>query len=193
MPERRESNCAQRDARRFVVIGTSGAGKTTVARRVADILHIPHIEFDAYRHGPSWTETPDDVFRAQVSEALRADAWVADGNYFRVAHDVVWPRATTVVWLDYPFHVVMWRLFWRTMRRGILREELWNGNREKLWWHFVTRDSLFLWVLKTHWRRRRTMPEAFALPEHAHLEVVHLRSRKSTTTWLETLRMETRR
>ena len=188
MPERRESGRAHRDAQRFVVIGTSGAGKTTVARRVADILRVPHVEFDAYRHGPNWTRTPDDVVRDRLREALRIEGWVVDGNYFRMAHDVVWPRATTVVWLDYSIHVVMWRLFWRTMRRGILREELWNGNREKLWWHFVTRDSLFLWVLKSHWRRRRTMPDAFARPEHAHLEVVRLRSPKSTSEWLESLR-----
>ena len=156
------------------------------------MLDLPHVEMDAYRHGPNWTETPNDVFRERLGEALRADAWVADGNY-SFARDVVWPRATTVVWLDYPFHVVMWRLFWRTMRRGILREELWNGNREKLWWHFVTRDSLFLWALKTHWRRRRTIPEAFALPEHAHLDVVRLRSTKSTNEWLETPGKPTRR
>ena len=74
------------------------------------------------------------------------------------------------------------------MRRGIFREELWNGNREKLWWHFATRDSLFLWVLKTHWRRRRTMPAVFAQAEHAHLDVVRLRSPRSTDEWLRTLR-----
>ena len=179
-------SCHQ-NARRLVVIGTSGAGKTTVARRIASILDVPHIEFDAYRYGPNWTKTPDDMVRDRLSEALRAEAWVADGNYFRVARDVVWPRTTTVVWLDYSIHVVMWRLFARTMRRGILQEEVWNGNRERLWWHFVTRDSLFLWALKTHWSRRRTMPAAFARPEHAHLDVVHLRSTKSTNEWLETL------
>ena len=179
-------SCHQ-NARRLVVVGTSGAGKTTIARQIASILDVPHIELDSYRYGPNWTKTPDDVVRDRLSEALRAEAWVADGNYYRMARDVVWPRATTVVWLDYSIHVVMWRLFGRTMRRGILQEELWNGNREKLWWHFVTRDSLFLWALNTHWRRRRTMPAVFAQPEHAHLDVVHLRSPKSTNDWLETL------
>ena len=187
MPELLEYDAANGHARRLVVIGTTGAGKTTVARRIASTLDVPHIELDSYRYGPNWTEIPDEVVRDRLNESVRAEAWVADGNYYRLARDAVWPRATTVVWLDYPFHVVMWRLFARTMRRGILREELWNGNREKLWWHFVTRDSLFLWALKTHWRRRRTMPEAFAQPECAHLDVVHLRSTKSTNEWLETL------
>ena len=180
----------QATGRRLVVIGTSGAGKTTVARQVSSILGVPHIEFDAYRHGPNWTETPDDLFREQLRAALRGDEWVADGNY-SIARDVVWPRATTLVWLDYPMRVVMWRLFWRTMRRGVLREELWNGNKENLWWHLATRDSLFAWVLKTHWRRRRTMPAAIAQPEHAHLDVVRLRSPKATREWLRTLQAMT--
>ena len=187
LPEAEENGGCHQNARRLVVIGTSGAGKSTIARQIASILDVPHIELDSYRYGPNWTKTPDDVVRDRLSEALRAEAWVADGNYYRIARDVVWPRATAVVWLDYSIHVVMWRLFGRTMRRGILQEELWNGNRERLWWHFITRDSLFLWALKTHWSRRRTMPAAFARPEHAHLDVVHLRSTKSTNEWLETL------
>ena len=176
----------QLDNRRLVVIGTSGAGKTTLARKIAKALDAPHIEFDAIRHGPGWTETPDDVFRKRLRPQVEGERWVADGNY-SFARDIVWPGATTVVWLDFPIWVVMWRLFRRTMRRGILRVELWNGNREKLWWHFFSRDSLFLWALQTHWRRRRTMPPALAHPDHVHLDLVHLRSPRKADRWLLTL------
>ena len=148
---------------------------------------MPHIEFDGIRHGPDWTETPDHVFRELLSRQLQGARWVADGNY-SFARDVVWPRATTVVWLDYPFRIVMWRLFWRTMRRGVFRQELWNGNREQLWRHFFSRQSLFLWAMQTHWRRRRTIPAALAHPEHAHLDLVHLRSPKTAHQWRLTLR-----
>lgn len=175
-----------RAADRLVLVGTSGAGKTTMAKRIAQALDMSHIEFDGIRHGPNWEETPDDLFKEILSRRLQGDRWVADGNY-SFARDVVWPRATTVVWLDYPIRVVMWRLFWRTMRRGVLRQELWNGNRERLWWHFFSRQSLFLWAMRTHWRRRRTIPAALADPEHAHLDLVHLRSPKDARRWLLTL------
>jgi len=171
---------------RLVLVGTSGAGKTTMATRVAKALDLPHVEFDGIRHGPNWTESPGDVFKVILGRRLQEDRWVADGNY-SFARDVVWPRADAVVWLDYPIRVVMWRLFWRTIRRAVFRQELWNGNREKLWWHFCSRQSLFLWALQTHWRRRRTIPAALAHPEHVHLGLVHLRSPKAADRWLLTL------
>jgi len=168
---------------RIVVLGTTGAGKTTLAAEIAGALGAPHFELDYYRFRPNWVETPNDEFRESVREALRGERWVADGNY-GLARDVIWPRATMLVWLDYPIYVVMWRLFWRTLGRGVLRKELWHGNREKLWWHFVTRDSLFLWALKTHWFRRRQIPSQLERPEHGHLELVHLRSPGAAREWM---------
>ena len=168
---------------RIAVIGTTGCGKTTVARVLAQGLNVPHVELDALRWDPNWTEAPDDIFRERISEALKADAWVAEGNY-SIARDIIWPRANTVVWLDYPLRVVMWRLFWRSLRRSVTKEELWNGNREQFRTQFLSRDSLFLWALKTYWRLRRQFPLLFEKPEHTHLRVVHLSSPRATKRWL---------
>ncbi len=176
--------------RRVVVIGTTGSGKSTLARDLARTQAIPHVEMDAYRHGSSWTETPDDEFRRLLDNALRGEGWVADGNY-SVTRDVVWTRATAIVWLDYTFGLVFWRLLLRTLRRGILRETLWNGNKENLFDHFFTKNSLFLWAFKTHWRHRRTLPPAFAEPQYAHLRLVRLRSPRETARWLEHVRQAT--
>jgi len=169
---------------RVIVLGTSGSGKTTFARELASKLGVTHVEFDAYRHGPNWAETPNDIFRSQLDEALSGDRWVADGNY-SVARDIVWPRATAVVWLDYKFPVIFWRLWWRTWGRAVRRTELWNGNRENLWEHFFTKDSLFLWVFKTHWSRSHRYLEAFEQPEHGHLHVLRFRSPRETRRWLD--------
>ncbi len=173
--------------RRVVVVGTTGSGKTTLARDLAQTHDVPHVEMDAYRHGPNWTETPDGEFRRLLDHALRGDGWVADGNY-RVTRDVVWTRATAIVWLDYTFGLVFWRLLLRTLRRGILRQTLWNGNKENLFSHFFTRDSLFWWAVKSHWRHRRTLPAALAEPEYAHLRVIRLRSPRATGRWLASVR-----
>ena len=171
---------------RIVVLGTTGSGKTTVARALAQGLTIPHVELDAFRFDPNWTEVPNDIFRERISQALKADAWVVDGNY-SIARDLIWPRANTVVWLDYPLRVIMRRLLWRTLRRSVSKEELWNGNRERFRTQFLSRDSLILWALKTYRRLRRQFPLLFEKPEHTHLRVVHLSSPRATKRWLSSL------
>ena len=174
------------DLRRIAVVGTTGSGKTTLAATLANRLEAPHVEFDAYRHGPNWVPAPDEVFRRNVSEKLAGETWVADGNYSAI-RDVVWTRATAIVWLDYSFHVVFWRLFRRTMARGITGAELWNGNREILWRHFLTKDSLFLWAFQTHWSLRKTVSAALVAPEHSHLNALRFRSPAATDAWLDSI------
>ncbi len=79
-------------------------------------------------------------------------AWVADGNYETKGGDLVRARADTVIWLDFPRVTVMRQLAWRTARRGLLRERLWNGNRESLR-NALSRDperSVLLWSWTRH-------------------------------------------
>ena len=87
---------------RVLVMGTTGSGKTTVGRRIAERLGVPFVELDALNWGPNWTEMLLEEFRHNVAVAASGDAWVIDGNSGK-ARDITLPRATTVVWLDYPF------------------------------------------------------------------------------------------
>jgi len=136
---------------RMVVIGATSSGKSTLAKRLAEKMGGDFIELDALHWEANWQEAKLDVFRARVETATQSDAWVVAGNY-HVARDLVWPKAEAVIWLDYTFPVVFWRLLRRTLRRGIMREELWNGNREKFWQHLKlwSDDSLFHWLFKTY-------------------------------------------
>lgn len=171
---------------RVAVVGTSGSGKTTLARRLAQRLQIVHVEIDALHWGPNWTPVLREELRARVSQALSGDAWTIDGNYSAV-RDIVWSRANTIVWLDYSLPVVMSRVTRRTIRRFVLREELWNGNRERFREAFFSRDSIIWWALSTYGRRKREYPRLFDQPEHRHLDVVRLHSPRATHEWLEGL------
>jgi adenylate kinase family enzyme len=166
-----------------MIVGSTGAGKTTLARRLAERLALPRVELDALYWEPGWRPAPAEVFRARVAEALAGSAWVVDGNYGTV-RDIVWRRAELLVWLDYPLPLVLWRLLRRTLRRALTREELWNGNRERLTTNFASRDSLFLWAIQTHAVRRREYAHAVRAPEHRHLAVVRLRNPRATAAWL---------
>ncbi len=170
---------------RIVVGGSTGAGKSTFTGELARRLGVPHVELDALHWDPGWTPAPREEFRRRVAAALPPDGrWVVDGNY-RAVRDISWGRADTLVWLDYPLPLVFWRLARRTLWRGLARVELYNGNREKLWEHLFTRDSLFLWLLKSHGRHRRQYPEALARPEYAHLRVERFKRPSEARAWLD--------
>jgi len=168
---------------RIHVVGTSGSGKTTLAKQIAAQLQMPHIEMDALHWDADWTSVSTEVFRQRLELALAGDRWVIDGNYSRV-RDLVWSRADTVVWLNYPFWLVLSRIVRRTLWRGLTRQELWNGNRESLSKTF-SQDSMILWMLKTYEKKRRQYPIWFQQPEAAHLKVVELRSPQAAETWLK--------
>lgn len=174
---------SEKPPRRIVVVGTSGSGKTTLASRLAQHLEIPHVELDALHWDPNWTQVSRQVFRERITQALSSETWATDGNY-STAREVIWPRADTVVWLDYSLAVILWRITSRTIRRIVTREELWNENRERFSTSFLSRDSIILWSLQSYRRRRREYPLLFAQPEHAHLRVVHLRSPKEARQWV---------
>ena len=74
---------------RIAVIGTSGSGKTTVARELARRHGVPYVELDALNHGPGWTETPDEEFQRRVAAVTDGSGWVVDGNYERKLGDLV--------------------------------------------------------------------------------------------------------
>ena len=176
---------------RIVVVGTTGSGKTTVAGRLERILGISHVELDSLNWEPNWTslaEIDPDRFRQRVREAVSVQAWVVDGSY-SVVRDLVWPKATMLVWLDYPLRLILWRLLLRTLRRIVTKEVLWSGNQESFHTQFFSRQSLFLWLLQTHPRRRRTYPGLLAQPEHAHLQVVRLYSPSETERWLRRIQV----
>lgn len=172
--------------KRIIVVGTTASGKTTMASRLSQRLDLRHVELDALHWEANWTKAATDVLRERVLAALPDDGWVVDGNYSAV-RDILWPRADTVVWLDYPLPLILVRLTRRTFVRVASRIELWNGNRERLFAQFFTRDSLYLWVLQTHRLRRRQYTQLVAEPVYAHLTVIRLRSPHAAARWLATL------
>lgn len=172
---------------RVVVIGTTGSGKSTLAAQLAGILGCPFIEPDALFWGPNWTPVPRDAFRRQVAEAIAGNTWTIGGNY-SVARDLIWQRADTLIWLDYPLPLVLWRLSRRTLHRIITQETLWGGNVESWRGQFASRDSLYVWAFKTHYRRRQEMPSLLAQPEYAHLQLYRFRQPGKAEQWLRELR-----
>ena len=175
--------------RRVSVVGGSCSGKTTFARDLAKILDVPFVELDALNWEANWTMIDVATFQQRIRDATAGDAWLVDGNYGgRGARDIVWPKADTVVWLDLPLLVTLVRMWKRTTGRIRTREALWRGNQESIRGTFFSRQSLFVWALTTHRRRRRGFGQLMTRPEYAHIRFHRLRSGAEATRWLETER-----
>ena len=169
-----------RPMQRIVIIGSSGSGKSTLGRALAARLGVPHTEMDTLHWLPGWVERDDASFRELVDAFTAQPAWVIDGNY-SVARDLVWPRADTIIWLNYSFPRTAWQLLQRTRRRVFEGELCCNGNEESIA-RSLGRDSILLWLLQTYWSNRRKLPQAMS--DHPQLQQHVFRSPQQTAAWL---------
>lgn len=168
---------------RVAIIGTTGSGKSHLGEQLGPLIGAPVIELDALFWLPGWQHQPFDEFWHLVRGATSGERWVVVGNY-TVVRDIVWRRADTLIWLDYPLPLVLRQLFLRTIRRIRSQEELWGtGNRETWRKSFADRESILLWALKT-WRKNRiSFEKALALPVHRDLVVHRFRAPQETDRW----------
>ena len=164
---------------RIVVLGTSGAGKSTVAGDLSRIYGCPHVDLDDLARGPNWQRVSDEEFQRRVHTALAAPEWIIDGDYQRKLGDDVLKRAETAIWLDLPLRVSLARMWKRTSHRIRNQVELSHGNRMS--WNL----DLLRWLqreVRSHVRRRLKMPRR--LGRYSQLNVVRLRSQRQVDEWL---------
>ncbi|WP_219470668.1 hypothetical protein [Nonomuraea rhizosphaerae] len=165
---------------RIIVSGISGAGKTTLARKLSERLGLPRHELDALHHGPGWVKRPE--FESDVDGFSRGGRWVSEDQYHRALGDLLWERADTVVWLDLPRRTVMWRVVRRSVARAVSGRELWNGNREA-WRDWLEPDHPVRWAWRHHGRRRRET--AARAERHPDVRVIRLRTAREARNWLK--------
>jgi len=174
-------------ARRIRVVGVSGAGKTTFARELARRSGRAHLELDAVFWDAGWTYRDLDAAHALVADFVRAHPeWVIDGNWSSRLEGRLEPGtdggADLIVWLDYARPVVMRRLVRRTLRRAVLRENLWHGNRERpsTWFARDPHENILLWGWTQHPRIR----ERYAQRVQSGEPIVRLGSPHDAAAWL---------
>src|SRR5262249_45508093 len=127
-----------------------------------------------------------EEFVRRVTIAIAPDAWVLDSAYGLV-RDLVWRRATHLVWLDYERCVIMYRVICRSLVRAALRTEMWAGNRER-WSHMLRASHPIRWAWSTWDRRRKDFEVRIAQPDYAHLMVLRLRQPREAEKLLGRLR-----
>jgi len=125
---------------RVIIIGPCGSGKSTLARELAPQLGLPLVHMDQLGWQPGWVETPDDELRARLAEAVAGERWLIEGNYGSLLAPRL-ERADTVIYLDFPIRLCLWRLLrrvWTT--RGRVRADMAEGCPERF-------DAAFFWYV----------------------------------------------
>ena len=164
----------------MLVAGVTGSGKSTLAGLLAERLDLPYVEIDSLYHGPGWV--PRDQFEAEVDAFTRGDRWVIEWQY-RTVRALLGDRADTLVWLDHPLSVSLFRVLRRTVRRSRNRTVLWNGNVEPpLRSVFTSSESILRWAWKTRHSYREAVP--LMAESHPHLQIVRLRGQRQVDDWL---------
>lgn len=163
--------------KRVLVIGSGGAGKSTLARRLGERLGLPVVHLDVCYWRPGWVETPKEEWRQKVEELCAHEAWVMDGN-FSATLDARLAACDTVVFIDLPRTVCVWRVLKRLfMYRNATRPDMAAGCGEKLDWKFLH----WVWTFPS-----RTRPKVLARIEGlaADKRVYRLRSRAEVERFL---------
>lgn len=154
-----------------MIIGGSGSGKSTTARKLGDITGLPVIHFDQFYWQPGWVERPREDFLRLTKEATAADSWIIDGNYSGTFDDRL-ARADTIVFLDLPTWTRIRRVWWRTLTNyGRPRPDLGNACPERFDWEF-----LFRFVPAYHTSGARDRAVALLARTPAHITIHHLRT-----------------
>ncbi|MFC6707931.1 adenylate kinase [Flexivirga alba] len=149
-------------ARRILVYGVTGSGKSTAAKQIADRTGLPLTLADELTWQPGWVPLPDDHQRDIFAQVVAGDQWVLDTAYGSWL-DLVLPRAQLIVALDYPRWFSLQRLVRRTLARAIDKEPICNGNTQS-WRSLYARDSIIRWHFESYARKRQRMRTWAAAP-----------------------------
>lgn len=167
---------------RVLLIGPGGAGKSTLASRVAERTGLPLIHLDALYWRPGWQATPEQDWRVQVTQLTRAQTWIMDGN-FGGTIELRLTACDTVILLDLHPLLCLWRVLGRRLRfNGRSKPDMSSGCPERL-------DLKFLWwILSYRWRRLPALLNKLRTAEQERdTRVLWLRSPAQVQAFVESL------
>jgi len=121
---------------RIMIIGCGGSGKSTIAKQLQHLLKLELIHLDAHFFTGNWVEIDRDEWQTLNQTLVKKQAWIMDGNYGSTMHMRI-DRADTIIFMDFPTTVRLWRVFWRTFRNhGTARPDMPPECRERFSWQF---------------------------------------------------------
>ncbi|MDO6655249.1 topology modulation protein [Anaerobacillus sp. 1_MG-2023] len=169
---------------RIMVMGSSGgAGKSTFARRLGEILDLKVYHLDTLFWKPNWVETSLVEFRDTQQKIAMTEKWIMEGNYSN-SYDIRVARADTIIYLDVPRWLCIYRVLKRWVTHiGQTRPDMGKGCKEKVDWSFLT----FIWT--TYYPRKEKMRSRFEQLEQTSPDktIIHLKNKADIANFLHEL------
>ena len=169
--------------KKVVIVGFGGAGKSTLAQKLGELLKLPVIHLDNHYWQPGWVETERPIWQQIQLDIMQQPRWIIDGNNGSNMNDG-FAEADTIIYLDLNRYLCIWRAVKRRIKyHGRSRPDMKNGCQERLDFQFLT------WL----WRYPKdTHPVTLARLEKvpAAKTVIRLRSRRQVKVFLTQLANE---
>ncbi|MGF6171839.1 AAA family ATPase [Ensifer sp. 4252] len=170
-----------RSARRILVVGCSGGGKSTLSQKLARHFHLTYISIDRdILWLPGWVQRDRAEQRRRIVESIAADHWIMDGTN-PSTFDVRVPRSDVVIWVRMPRLLCVWGVVTRWLKYlGRTRPEMAPGCIEKVDWEFLE----FIWTFEDEFSPRIVA----GIAQHGpNVPVLQLKSRRQMQRLLDLL------
>ena len=167
------------------VVGISGSGKSTFAKKIADKICHPYIELDSIYWGSDWKPNPN--FLIDLDSSLSTNSsYVLDGNYASSDY-LKWKDIDLVIWLDYSFSLSFYRCLTRTIKRLVSKETLWGTNKENIS-NILSKNSI-LYFMVTHYHKNKKKFEN-DMEIHSNIKFIRFKTPKEAEAFLQTIRLK---
>lgn len=168
-------------AKRILVVGCSGGGKSTLSQKLAQQFQLVYISIDRdIRWLPGWVPRDRAEQRQRIVERVAVDRWIMDGTG-PSTFDIRVPRSDIVIWVRMPRLLCIWGVVTRWLKHfGRTRPEMAPGCVEKIDWEFLQ----FIWTFEEKFSPRIVA----GLAEHGpDVPVLQLKSRRQMQRLLDLL------
>ncbi|NDO18387.1 hypothetical protein FMM68_01740 [Lachnospiraceae bacterium MD329] len=167
---------------RIMIFGFSGGGKSTLARKMGEILDIEPTHFDRLHWLPGWVESTRDYKREMIKPILERDRWIIEGNYHHIYWNERLEKADTIIFIDVNRFTCIYQAWKRSlMYKGKTRPDMGEGCTEKFDLEFAK------WVFFKGRKKRREYLKAIKQQKNSGKNTCILKSIKDINKFLEGL------